>query len=221
MDERDDMEDTRMVGRRRIVRAALIAGALGSAAGCASADSTQRLERVRAENVLASPSVAVARARAVPVKPGQVEYLELLASDGVVKVDEQRSFFKVVSLPLAARPEAQVEIAARCDCVGFRKFIFVPRVFVFDGDGQPVPLSAPEYEARQADLSNPLRVVASWRFPVRATGIYRFLVAADNAYAGQTVATAQGGPFNGGLAAALVGIHVSAVAVGEFTFLAP
>lgn len=211
--------------RGTVARASLI-GAVVLAAGCASADSMQRLERVPASRVLASPSVAVARSRAIAVKPGQLEYLELLASDGVVQAEGRRSFFKVVSVPLQAQPTARVQVTSRCDCVGFRKFIFVPLIFVFDQQGEAVALSPAEYEAKDQDTWNPVRLVVTWTFPVRSSGTYRVLVAADNAFAGKSVTTAHPqDTYRLGLAeaftSALVKFDVSAVAVGEFTFLAP
>jgi hypothetical protein len=196
-------------------------GVSTASVGCASADSLQRLASVPAQNVVESPSIAAARAKAVALKPGELRRLELAGSDEVVKIDNQRSFFKVLSVPLEVGPLARIQVASRCDCVGFRKFLFVPLVFVFDGEGQPVPLELPEFEPKDADMSNPLRLVATWTFPVGSAGTYRVLVAADNRFAGRSVATARGSNMSGGLLSALIAIHVTAVAVGEFTFLAP
>lgn len=226
----DCMDKARIGGwyrsRRTLLLGTVLIGAAISPVGCASADSMQRLERAPAGRVFASPAEAIARTKAVAVKPGQLEYLELLASDGVVQPEDRRTFFKVVSVPLQARPLARVQVTSRCDCVGFRKFIFVPLVFVFDEKGQAVPLSPAEYEAKDQDTWNPVRLVVTWTFPVRSSGTYRVLVAADNAFAGHSVTTAHPqDTYQYGImeafTSALIKFDVSAVAVGEFTFLLP
>ena len=189
--------------------------------GCASADSLQRLDSVPPQNVLQSPNVAVARAPAIAVTPGQLGYLELAASDMVLKIDDHKSFFKVLSVPLQVGPSVRIQVTSRCDCVGFRKFLFVPLAFLFDGERQVMPLSPPEYETKNADMSNPLRLVTTWTFPVRSVGRYRLLVAADTRVAGSPVATARPSNMYGGVLSALIAVHVTAVAVGQFSILVP
>lgn len=190
------------------------------AIGCAGTGSWERLGGIPPRDVVQSPRAAVQSAKPVPLERGQRTPLKLTHSDRVVRIGATRSYFKVVSLSVDSPRTVRIQVTSMCDCFGFNKYLVVPLIEMFDSNGQDVALPSPDVESEQADMSNPLRLVATWMFPVPAAGTYRILVAADNARAGSTVATASGSNVSLGLLPALVRIGVKAAPVGDLSFVA-
>jgi hypothetical protein len=187
------------------------------ATSCAGAG-WERLNEVPQRSIFESPQAAVQRATSIRIERGLPTRLNLTHSYRVVRIGATRSYFKVVSLFVDSPRTVRFQVTSMCDCVGLNKYIVVPLIEVFDRNGQAVSIPPPDVESEQADMSNPLRLVATWMFPIQVAGTYRILVAANNARAGSQVATASGSGL--GLLPALVRIGVKAVPVGDLSFVA-
>ena len=200
-----------------VVRLLVVSFMITVATGCAGTG-WERLSEVPRRSIFESPQVAVQHVESIPAERGLATRFNLTHSDRVVRIGATRSYFKVVSLFVDSPRTVRFQVTSRCSCVGFNKYIVVPLIEVIDSKGQVVSLPSPVVESEQADMSNPLRLVATWMFPIQAAGTYRILVAADSARAGSTVATASGSGL--GLLPALVRIGVKAVPVGDLSFVA-
>ena len=121
-------------------------------------------------DVIESPRVAVQSATPIPVERGLTSLLKLTHSDRVVRIGATKSYFKVVSLFVDSPRTVRIQVTSMCDCFGFNKYIVVPIIEIFDRNGQDVALPSPDVESEQADMSNPLRLVATWMLPFKPRG---------------------------------------------------
>ena len=85
-----------------------------------------------------------------------------------------------------------IALFSYCDCLGFRKFLMLPHVEVFDRHGTVV--SGPPRSMRDAPpgLVDAYHVIGTWGGKIPEDGIYFVLVAADNRCIGGSAGTVKG-----------------------------
>jgi len=85
-----------------------------------------------------------------------------------------------------------VKITSLCDCLGFRKFIMVPDVYIINPRGKVVLDQPSSVTGHGPGLIDPVHIVGEWTGNLPIRKYYYILVASRNEWAGGSIGRVRG-----------------------------
>lgn len=112
----------------------------------------------------------------------------------VVKVGQTtfRTHYELYAFDGKQGRRFKAKLFSYCDCLGFRKFMMLPYIEVFDRHGNKVSSGASSLREKPPGFVDPFHIVGIWVGTLPADGIYFVMVAADNRCIGGSAGTVQG-----------------------------
>lgn len=110
---------------------------------------------------------------------------EIVKEDPVIDFGDYKSHYKLFNFKANKGETFRISIMSLCDCLGFRKFILVPNVYVADSDGNFIETKITKSTSSLSSVELILDGQAAYN------GEYHLVIAANNSSPGQNVAAGQ------------------------------
>ena len=157
--------------------------------GCAATPKAALSAMQSSANALPLTAAAESGAQTAAIKPGEKLDLALTAESPVLIDKDLKASFQHVTLDLDKQGPVTIEIHAWCDCLGFAKNIFVPRLFIRNTQGEILELPPSGRALVPPTWTATASMLNVWSFLDMPQGQYTLLIAADTRLVGGAVGT--------------------------------
>ena len=157
--------------------------------GCAATPRAALSAMQSSPNALSLAAAAGSGAQSVLIKPGEKLDLALGPESPVLTDGSLKASFQHVTLNLDKPGPVVIEVHAWCDCLGFAKNIFVPRLFAQDVQGAVVELPPSDRALVAPTWTAAASMLNVWSLLEVPEGTHTLLIAADTRLVGGAVGT--------------------------------
>ncbi|MEZ9525666.1 hypothetical protein [Enterovibrio norvegicus] len=160
---------------------------LGVLSGCATSPGSAYISVDTVENVaIYGEKSVIDNASPIPLEitdPGVIfiSTVGIHKDDPVIDFGDYKSHYKLFEFKASKGENFRIRIFSKCDCLGFRKFILVPELYVADANGSIIETNVINVHSELSHISLELEGSATY------SGDYYLVFGANNSKPGKNI----------------------------------